>query len=89
MTQQDINQTEWGKPQNWAGPKLFGIYSSKSDKRLWVPKRKPSWGWTINVGHPRGLALLVGILVGGVGLLIGACILAGILIEVGLAFLRH
>ena len=89
MTQEDINQSEWSKPQNWSGPKLFGIYSSKADKRLWVPKRIPSWGWTINVGHPGGLALLVGILVGAAGLLIGACILVSIVIGVGVAFLRH
>lgn len=58
MTQEDINQTEWSNPQNGSGPKLFGIYSSKTDERLWVPNRKPSWGWTINVGHPGGLGLL-------------------------------
>jgi uncharacterized membrane protein len=48
MTQEDIKQTEWSNAQNWSGSKLFGIYSSKTDKRLWVPKRIPSWGWTIN-----------------------------------------
>ena len=89
LTPEDINQTEWSNPQNWTGPKLFGTYSSKTDKRLWVPKRIPSLGWTLNVGHPGGLALLVGILVGAAGLLIGACILLSIIIGVGVAFLRH
>ena len=89
MNQQDINQAEWSKPENWSGPKLLGLYSSKSDTRLWVPKRTPALGWTINVGHPGGMAILVGILVGTAGILIGACILAGILVSVALTALRH
>jgi uncharacterized membrane protein len=46
-----------------------GLYFSKRDSRLWVPKRLPYLGWTINLGHPgfvwafAALALLL-ILVG-------------------------
>ncbi len=49
-------------PANWSsGP--FAIYSSRTDKRFWVPKRNRALGWTINFGHPWGLAVFVAILV--------------------------
>jgi uncharacterized membrane protein len=86
---QDINETEWSKPENWSGPKLLGLYASKIDTRLWVPKRTPALGWTINIGHPGGMALLVGILVGIACLLIGACILVIVLIDLAVVALRH
>ncbi len=89
MTQQEINQIEWDKPENWSGPKLFGLYCSKADTRLWVPKRVPKWGWTINVGHPGGGALLAGILLGIAGLLVGACILGMVIFGLVVAALRH
>jgi len=89
MTQQDINQSEWSNPQNWSGPKLFGLYHSKLDTRLWVPKRSPSMGWTINVGHSGGMALFVGILVGIFALLFGACLVVAILAGIILSMVRN
>lgn len=75
MAQQEINQNEWSKPENWSGPKLLGFYSSKKDTRLWVPKRIPSFGWTINFGNRWGAALFAVILMGIAGLLVFTCLL--------------
>lgn len=61
MTQDEIDQAEWDDPSNWSHP-VFGVYFSKRDSRVWVPKRTPSWGWTLNMGHPTGLWWLVGLL---------------------------
>ena len=58
------NDAQWNNAQNWAGPKLFAVYFSKADSRLWVPKRIPWMGWTLNLGHPKGAVWLVGIIVG-------------------------
>jgi uncharacterized membrane protein len=54
------NQAEWSNEANWSHPK-FGIYFSKRDSRLWVPK-KFGWGWTLNMGHPQAAWWLVGLL---------------------------
>jgi uncharacterized membrane protein len=35
-----------------------GIYHDPDDPRLFVPKRNPSFGWTINVEHPYGRTVL-------------------------------
>lgn len=45
------NNNEWRNPDNWSRPGLFGIYFSKKDTRVWVPKSLPVLGWTINFGH--------------------------------------
>ncbi|RBP47130.1 DUF5808 domain-containing protein [Arenicella xantha] len=52
MSQSETNQKEWEDEQNWVP--WFGIYSSTMDSRLWVRKRMPAWGWTINFGHSNG-----------------------------------
>jgi uncharacterized membrane protein len=62
MTQATINQYEWDDPKNWSDS-VIGIYSSKRDTRLWVPKRGVGFGWTLNLGHPRAAWWLVGIIV--------------------------
>ena len=38
---------------DWAG-----LYHDPDDPRLFVPKRNPSFGWTINVEHPYGRTVL-------------------------------
>lgn len=43
---------------DWAG-----LYHDPDDPRLFVPKRNPTWGWTINVEHSYGRATLGLILV--------------------------
>ena len=49
-------------------PWLYGfIYSDPDDERIWVPKRNPWMGWTVNAAHPGGKAILAAALVGGIG----------------------
>lgn len=38
---------------DWAG-----LYHDPDDPRLFVPKRNPSLGWTVNVEHPYGRTVL-------------------------------
>ena len=64
MDQQQVNNAEWEDERNWSGPVWLGVYFSKRDARTLVPKRIPSLGWTINVGRPGGVYLLVGTIVG-------------------------
>lgn len=42
---------------DWAG-----LYHDPDDPRLFVPKRNPSFGWTINLEHPYGRTMLALIL---------------------------
>lgn len=64
MIQDQINEAEWGNPANWSDS-VVGVYFSKRDSRVWVPKRVPAWGWTINLGHPAGAWWLVALLAAG------------------------
>lgn len=68
MMQEEINRAEWENLANWSHP-VFGVYFSKRDSRIWVPKRTPSWGWTLNLGHPSGMWWLVGLILLPAGLL--------------------
>ncbi len=45
MRQEELNEQEWRNPNNW---KLFSIYYSEYDSRVWVPKRIKWMGWTLN-----------------------------------------
>jgi len=49
----------WNDPKNWGGG-FCGWYFCKEDPRLWVPKKIKNMGITINLGHPKGGATLVG-----------------------------
>jgi uncharacterized membrane protein len=60
MDLQTSNELEWQSEQNWLNPKLLGIYASRRDTRLIVPKRSPGFGWTINFGHRYGPAVVFG-----------------------------
>jgi uncharacterized membrane protein len=62
MTQDEINRVEWENPANWSD-NIVGVYFSKRDNRVWVPKRRPGVGWTLNLGHRWGAWWLVGLLV--------------------------
>lgn len=61
MTRDEVNRSEWENPANWSDT-LVGVYFSKKDSRVWVPKRAPGIGWTINMGHPAGAWWLVALL---------------------------
>lgn len=60
MTQDEINRAEWQNPANWNEDPL-GFYFSKRDSRVFVPKRPPATGWTLNLGHPTGPRWLYGL----------------------------
>ena len=47
MDQNEVNDREWGDPENWR----LGIYRSSLDSRLWVPKQRKWMGWTLNFAH--------------------------------------
>ena len=57
----ETNQAEWSNEDNWSHSK-FGVYFSKRDTRVWVPK-KFGWGWTLNFGQPQASWWLIGLLV--------------------------
>jgi uncharacterized membrane protein len=57
---------QWADPAHWSGPAWASLYFNKQDPRLWVPKRVPAMGWTVNFGHPRGWLALLAIVVGPV-----------------------
>ena len=63
MTQKEINEAEWRDPANWRGGWL-GLYFGKDDTRILVPKRRPMFGFTVNLARREGKALLLGILGG-------------------------
>jgi uncharacterized membrane protein len=74
---QDFQERAWHDPENWT-PGPFGFYFSKADTRLWVPKRTPALGWTLNMGHPAAGAWLFGIILASA--LIPTLIVVGVLI---------
>ncbi len=63
MDQKTINNNEWHNPNNWSRRGIFGIYFSKTDTRVWVPKALPVLGWTINFGHPNSAFWLGAVIV--------------------------
>lgn len=61
VMQDEVNREEWANPANWSDA-IVGLYFSKRDTRVWVPKRRPGLGWTLNLGHPAGAWWLVGLI---------------------------
>jgi uncharacterized membrane protein len=56
-------QAEWENSANWR----WGHYIAPRDPRVWVRKRNPQYGWTLNLAHRRSwmwLAVLLGVPVG-------------------------
>jgi uncharacterized membrane protein len=60
MNHRDLNDAEWANPSNWSA----GLYFSKKDTRVWVPKSIPWMGWTLNLGTRAGACSLIGLLIG-------------------------
>ena len=48
------------------GYDALGIYHDAADRRLFVPKRNPAFGWTVNAAHPWGapVLMLLGVVIG-------------------------
>lgn len=63
------NDASWRNERHWN----YGLYFSKDDSRLWVPKQVVWMGWTINLGHPAAPALLLGTLFGAMATTAFAC----------------
>lgn len=61
MNQNDINEIEWRDPANWTWRGPLGMYGSKRDSRLLVPKAEPWMGLTLNCSHPAINYALAGI----------------------------
>jgi uncharacterized membrane protein len=53
---------EWSDPENWRGGWL-GVYYAPRDPRIWVPKRRPWMGTTLNFAH-RGAKLTFSVMLG-------------------------
>ena len=69
MTPQDqINDAEWADARNWTG--WLCIYSSKADNRIWVPKRNPRMGLTLNFAHRGAWWSLLGLSIVPLGLVL-------------------
>ena len=65
MTQDEINQSEWEKPENWtSGSKWLRVYFSQADSRTVVPKLNPAHGWTLNFAKPGAIARLIASILG-------------------------
>ncbi|MGB7745658.1 MAG: DUF5808 domain-containing protein, partial [Verrucomicrobiia bacterium] len=63
VNQSAINEAEWRSPNNWSFRwRVPNIYFSKRDSRVFVPKRIPGFGWTLNLGHWQGPVSLLGII---------------------------
>ena len=58
--QNAINQREWENPDNWRG--WLCTYRSARDTRVWVPKKNPKLGVTINFAHAAAWWNLLGIM---------------------------
>lgn len=56
--QTDVD-VHWREPRNWGA---WGLYFAADDPRLWVPKREPGMGWTVNLAHPKGGPILISML---------------------------
>ena len=55
-----ISQAEWERPENWSS--WLGLYRSERDTRLFVPRRNPAMGWTLNTAHRAAWWTLLGLL---------------------------
>jgi uncharacterized membrane protein len=70
MTQDDINELEWRNPANWTWRGPLGLYASKRDTRLIVPKATAMMGWTVNLAHPGWGYVMVAIAVSPLALVL-------------------
>lgn len=76
MNIKTLNQNEWHNPNNWSRMGLFGVYFSKADTRVLVPKATPALGWTLNFGHRHSVLWLSIIVVVPVLATVAAMLLA-------------
>lgn len=58
---------DWDNPDNW---KWGAIYYNKNDKRLFVPKRNPNMGVTLNFALPLSFLVLIVIIILPLGIIL-------------------
>jgi uncharacterized membrane protein len=58
--QDSVNEQEWANAENWNS--AIGLYFSKRDTRVWVPKRERELGWTLNLARGAGAAWFISLL---------------------------
>ena len=59
MKQDDIDDMEWRNRANWTWRGPLGLYASRRDARLLVPKATPALGVTLNFAYPGCVLALV------------------------------
>jgi uncharacterized membrane protein len=64
----EVNRAEWQSTDNWWGGPL-GLYASRRDTRVWVPRRIPGLLPTLNLARPAAW-LWVAVILGGPALLL-------------------
>lgn len=69
MTQDELNAAEWAHSDNWN----YGLYRSRRDDRVWVPKRS-GVGTTVNFGHRSSGWAMLGLSIVPLALLLGLVI---------------
>jgi len=74
MHDRKMADQEWRNPDNWSRRGLFGLYFSKRDPRLFVPKAAPSAGWTLNLARPAAVWILKALITLPVLLAVGLCL---------------
>ena len=79
MDQREVDEAEWTNPDNWRGPKWAAVYFSKRDSRVWVPKRIPALGWTVNFGRRGGVAWMHILTLGIPLIVLAICLLTSLL----------
>jgi uncharacterized membrane protein len=72
MTQEEHDEHRRARSP-WRGGWL-GLYVNPEDPRLWVPKKRPGFGWTLNLGH-RHAGLAVALLAAFVAAAVAASLL--------------
>ena len=78
MNQPTIEQQEWNNPDNWSRKAWLGVYFSKRDPRLFVPKPVPALGWTLNFARTGAAVFFLGIVLAAVLATVIAPLLAGL-----------
>ena len=58
MTEQENENQMHKDPNNW---KWHWFYYNKGDERLFLPKRDPSFGITVNFANPKAYWVFLGI----------------------------
>lgn len=59
-TEKEIFDSARKDPRSWKG---YFFYMNGNDSRIFVPKRIPSMGWTLNFANPYSYLILLSIII--------------------------